>query len=145
MSGQAYRPRREDFRRFYSIGTRWGDHDSYGHVQNVVYYSFFDSAISQFLVERGTLDIDSSPVIGLIVESSCTFFSPITFPDQVTVGLRIAHLGNSSARYQLGIFRNGESEASALGYVVYVYVDRASNRSVVIPQPVRDELRTLVD
>ena len=145
MSEKAYRPRREDFRRFYTLGTRWGDHDSYGHVQNVVYYSFFDSAISQFLVEQGTLDIDSSPVIGLIVESSCTFFSSITFPDQVTVGLRIAHLGSSSARYELGIFRNDETEVSALGYVVYVYVDRASNKSTAIPELVRDELRTLTD
>lgn len=145
MSGKAYRPRREDFRCFYTLGTRWGDHDSYGHVQNIVYYSFFDSAISHFLVEQGTLDIDSSPVIGLIVESSCTFLSPITFPDVVTVGLRISHLGNSSARYELGIFRNDESEASALGYVVYVYVDRASNASVAIPEGVREALRRLVD
>jgi acyl-CoA thioester hydrolase len=145
MPVKAHRPRREDFRRAYTLGTRWGDHDSYGHVQNVVYYSFFDSAISQFLVEQGTLDIDSSPVIGLIVESSCTFFSSITFPDQVTVGLRIAHLGSSSARYELGIFRNDETEVSALGYVVYVYVDRASNKSTAIPELVRDELRTLTD
>lgn len=145
MPLKAYRPRREGFRRFYTIGTRWGDHDSYGHVQNVVYYSFFDSAISHFLVEQGTLDIDNSPVIGLIVESSCTFYSPITFPEQVTVGLRIAHLGTSSARYELGIFRNDEREVSALGYVVYVYVDRASNKPVAIPALVRDELRTLTD
>ena len=145
MPLKAYRPRREEFRRFYTIGTRWGDHDSYGHVQNVVYYSFFDSAISHFLVEQGTLDIDNSPVIGLIVESSCTFFSPITFPEQVTVGLRIAHLGTSSARYELGIFRNDETEVSALGYVVYVYVDRASNKPVAIPELVREELRTLTD
>ncbi|MGH8437553.1 MAG: acyl-CoA thioesterase [Pseudomonas sp.] len=145
MSEKPYRPCREDFRRFYTLGTRWGDHDSYGHVQNVVYYSFFDSAISQFLVEQGTLDIDSSPVIGLIVESSCTFFSSITFPDQVTVGLRIAHLGSSSARYELGNFRNDQTEVSALGYVVYVYVDRASNKSTAIPELVRAELRTLTD
>ncbi|MCW8277282.1 acyl-CoA thioesterase [Pseudomonas sp. PCH199] len=145
MSNKTYRPRREDFPRFYTLGTRWGDHDSYGHVQNIVYYSFFDSAISHFLVEQGTLDIESSPVIGLIVESSCTFVSPITFPDRVTVGLRIAHLGNSSARYELGIFRNDQSEASALGYVVYVYVDRASNIPVAIPQAVREQLRTLTD
>ncbi|EJN23315.1 putative thioesterase [Pseudomonas sp. GM78] len=114
-------------------------------MQNIVYYSFFDSAISHFLVEQGTLDIDSSPVIGLIVESSCTFFSPITFPDVVMVGLRISHLGNSSARYELGIFRNDEYEVSALGYVVYVYVDRASNVSVAMPEGVREALRRLAD
>ena len=145
MNAKAYRPRREEFRYYYTVGTRWGDHDSYGHVQNIVYYSFFDSAISHFLVERGTLDIDNSPVIGLIVESSCTFLSPITFPDVVTVGLRITHLGTSSVRYELGIFRNDESEASELGYVVYVYVDRASNTSVAIPEGVRRELRGLAD
>lgn len=145
MSIKAYRPQREDFRYDYTVGTRWGDHDSYGHVQNIVYYSFFDSAISHFLVGQGTLDIDSSPVIGLIVESSCTFLSPITFPDVVTVGLRITHLGNSSVRYELGIFRNDESEASAMGYVVYVYVDRATNAPVPIPQRIRDELRRLAD
>lgn len=143
MSYKAYRPCRDDFARFYTLGTRWGDHDSYGHVQNVIYYSFFDSAITQFLVEQGTLDIDSSPVIGLIVESSCTFFSPVTFPDQVTVGMRIAHLGNSSVRYDLGIFRNDESEVCALGYVVYVYVDRTNNSPMPIPPSVREELRTL--
>ncbi|MGJ7514404.1 acyl-CoA thioesterase [Pseudomonas baetica] len=145
MSKKAYQPCREDFRRFYTLGTRWGDHDSYGHVQNVVYYSFFDSAISHFLVEQGTLDIDSSPVIGLIVESSCTFFSPITFPDRVTVGLRIAHLGTSSARYELGVFCNDQTTACALGYVVYVYVDRASNKPVAIPPLVRGELIKLTD
>ena len=145
MSIKACRPPREDFRYFYTLGTRWADHDSYGHVQNIVYYSFFDSAISHFLVEQGTLDIDCSPVIGLIVESSCTFHSPITFPDRVVVGLRISHLGNSSVRYELGIFRNEEFEASALGYVVYVYVDRATNTPVPIPPSVRDELRRLAD
>lgn len=145
MSIKACRPRREDFRYFHTIGTRWADHDSYGHVQNIVYYSFFDSAISHFLVGQGTLSIDSSPVIGLIIESSCTFHSPITFPDMVTVGLRITHLGNSSARYEVGIFRNDEPEGAALGYVVYVYVDRATNVPVPIPPMIRDQLRRLVD
>lgn len=145
MNIKAYRPRREDFRYFHTIGTRWADHDSYGHVQNIVYYSFFDSAISHFLVSQGTLDIDSSPVIGLIVESSCTFHSSITFPDLVTVGLRITHLGNSSARYELGVFRNDETEASALGYVVYVYVDRATRVATPIPSMVREPLRQLAD
>lgn len=145
MSSQKVRPRREDFVCTYAITTRWADHDSYGHVQNVVYYSFFDSAISQFLVERGTLDIGNSPVIGLIVASSCEFFASITFPDRVTVGLRIAHLGNSSARYELGVFRNDEEEACASGEVVYVYVDRDSRRSASIPAAVRDELASLAN
>lgn len=144
MSERKPLPRRDDFVCFYDITTRWADHDSYGHVQNVVYYSFFDSAISQFLVERGTLDIGNSPVIGLIVASNCTFFASITFPDRVHVGLRIAHMGNSSVRYELGVFRNDEEEASASGEVVYVYVDRDSRRSANVPAAVRDVLAELV-
>ncbi|MNO53959.1 1,4-dihydroxy-2-naphthoyl-CoA hydrolase [compost metagenome] len=143
MSTGSERLRREDFVRSYEITTRWGDHDSYGHVQNVVYYSFFDTAITEFLVESGTLDIGNSPVIGLIVASNCTFYAPITFPDRVRVGLRISHLGNSSARYELGVFRNDEEEASARGEVVYVYVDRDSRVSASIPANVRDELAAL--
>lgn len=145
MSDRKPRPRRGDFVRCYEITTRWGDHDSYGHVQNVVYYSFFDSAISQFLVECGTLDIASSPVIGLIVASNCSYFASITFPDRVTVGLRIAHLGNSSARYELGVFRNDEDEACARGEVVYVYVERDSQRSASIPEAIRGELIELAN
>ncbi|MBO3274052.1 acyl-CoA thioesterase [Pseudomonas schmalbachii] len=143
MSARNDRPRRKDFVRSYEVTTRWGDHDSYGHVQNVVYYSFFDTAITEFLVESGTLDIGNSPVIGLIVASNCNFFAPITFPDRVHVGLRISHLGNSSARYELGVFRNDEDEASAIGEVVYVYVDRDSRLSASIPAHVRDELAGL--
>lgn len=143
MSDKAPRPRRGEFVRFYAITTRWGDHDSYGHVHNVVYYSFFDTAISEFLVEQGTLDIASSPVIGLIVASNCTYYSSITFPDRVVIGLRIAHLGNSSARYELGVFRADDEQASALGSVAYVYVDRDNSRPVTIPASVRDELQRL--
>lgn len=124
---------------------RWGDHDSYGHVNNVVYYSYCESAITAFLVEQGTLDIADSPVIGLIVNSGCTYFSSIGFPDQVTVAMKISHLGNSSARYELALFRNDESEASAVAHIVYVYVDRASNRSVPIPNTIRAVLATLAD
>jgi acyl-CoA thioester hydrolase len=125
--------------------SRWGDHDSYGHVNNVVYHSYYESAVSLFLVEQGTLDIGSSPVIGLIVENCCTYFSSISFPDRITIGMRIAKLGNSSARYELALFRNDEEEASAAGYIVYVYVDRASNQSTTIPDHVRSALLKLVD
>ncbi|MNR29158.1 Thioesterase superfamily protein [compost metagenome] len=125
--------------------TRWGDHDSYGHVNNVVYHSYYESAVSLFLVEEGTLDIASSPVIGLIVENCCTYFSSVGFPDRITVGMRIAKLGNSSARYELALFRNDEEEASAAGYIVYVYVDRSTNQSATIPDSVRTALLKLVD
>ncbi|NBA96879.1 thioesterase family protein [Pseudomonas sp. R5(2019)] len=145
MSGKIARPRRDEFRRFTQMPTRWGDHDSYGHVNNVVYYSYCESAITAFLVEQGTLDIASSPVIGLIVNSSCTYFSPIVFPDQISVGMKISHLGNSSARYELALFCNDEHEAAAAAHIVYVYVDRASNTSVPIPESVRTVLARLAD
>lgn len=145
MSSRQVRPSRNGFRRFYPITTRWGDHDSYGHVNNVVYHSYFESAVSQFLVEEGTLDIGNSPVIGLIAENCCSYFSSIGFPDRVTIGVRVARLGNSSLRYELALFRNDDQEASAAGYIVYVYVDRSSNRSVPIPDTVRAVLATLAD
>jgi acyl-CoA thioester hydrolase len=145
MSSKVDRPRRNEFRRFTQMLTRWGDHDSYGHVNNVVYYSYCESAISEFLVEQGTLDIASSPVIGLIVNSSCTYFSPIGFPDRINVGMKISRLGNSSARYELALFRNDEQEAAAAAHIIYVYVDRASNVSVPVPDAVRTVLATLTD
>lgn len=145
MSEKARRPRRSDFRRFYPITTRWGDHDSYGHVNNVVYHSYYESAVSRFLVEEGTLNIASSPVIGLIAENCCTYFSSINFPDRISVGVRIARLGNSSLRYELAVFRDEEEEASAAGYIVYVYVDRASNRPSPIPEAVRRVFLQLLD
>lgn len=139
------RPTRSQFRHFTSMPSRWGDHDSYGHVNNVVYHSYYESAVSLFLVEQGTLDIASSPVIGLIVENCCTYFSSISFPDRITIGMRIAKLGNASARYELALFRNDEQAASAAGYIVYVYVDRATNQSTTIPEHVRAALLKLVD
>lgn len=143
MSARQERPSRADFVRFYPATTRWGDHDSYGHVHNVVFYSFFDTAISEFLVEQGTLDIGDSPVIGLIVASNCTYFSSVTFPQRVSVGLRIAHLGTSSARYELGVFRDDDELACAQGEVTYVYVERESQRPSPIPAAIRNELLCL--
>lgn len=145
MSNKIKRPRRDEFRRFTRMPTRWGDHDSYGHVNNVVYYSYCESAITAFLVEQGTLDIASSPVIGLIVNSGCTYFSSICFPDEITVGMRISRLGNSSAQYELALFRNDEQEAAAAAHIIYVYVDRASNTSVPIPDSVRTVLARITD
>lgn len=145
MSNKVKRPCRDEFRHFTRIPTRWGDNDAYGHVNNVVYYSYCETAITAFLVEQGTLDITSSPVIGLIVNSGCTYFASIGFPDQVTVAMKISHLGNSSARYDLALFRNDEHEASAAAHMVYAYVDRASNTSVSIPQAVRTVLASIAD
>lgn len=125
--------------------TRWGDNDSYGHVNNVVYFAFFDSAVNRHLIECGALDIAHSSVIGLVVETRCTFMSSIVFPDVVHVGLKVIHLGKSSVRYEIALFRNDEDEASAIGLFIHVYVDRASNRPTPIPTSIRAILQTLAD
>jgi acyl-CoA thioester hydrolase len=104
---------RAAYRHFQRIPTRWMDNDVYGHVNNVVYYSYFDTVVNQYLIEQGALDIERSEVVGLVVETNCQYFAPITFPDRVDTGLRVARLGNSSVRYEIGIFRNDEDFASA--------------------------------
>lgn len=134
---------RADYRHFLAIPTRWMDNDVYRHVNNVVYYSYFDTVVNQYLVERGVLDIETSTVIGLVVETQCHYFSPISFPDIVHAGLRVARLGTSSVRYEIGIFRNTEAQAAAQGHFVHVYVDRASNRPTPLPPPLRAVLQTL--
>lgn len=131
---------RAAYRHFQAIPTRWMDNDVYGHVNNVVYYSYFDTAVNQYLMEQGVLDIQASAVIGLVVETSCRYFAPITFPDLVHAGLRVARLGNSSVRYEVGIFRNQETTASAQGHFVHVYVDRASRRPAPLPAATRAAL-----
>jgi len=116
------------------------DNDVYGHVNNVVYYSYFDTVVNQYLVEQGVLDIEASPVIGLVVETGCRYFAPIAFPDLIHAGLRVARLGNSSVRYEIGIFRNEQDTACAQGHFVHVYVDRTSRRPAPLPQPLRAAL-----
>ncbi len=133
--------RRADYRHFDSITTRWMDNDAYLHVNNVVYYSFFDTAVSRLLILQGGFDVASSPAIGLVVETQCRYFSPITFPDRVDAGLRVGHLGTSSVRYELALFRNDEDMAAAQGHFVHVYVDRATNR----PTPVPESLRAMLE
>jgi acyl-CoA thioester hydrolase len=135
--------RRSDFRHFHTISTRWMDNDAYGHVNNVVYYSWFDTVVNQFLIVNGALDIEHSPVIGLVIETQCNYFSPIAFPEPVTAGVRVTKLGNSSVRYEVGIFRDGEESAAAQGHFVHVYVDRASRKPSAIPQKMRALLQTI--
>jgi acyl-CoA thioester hydrolase len=134
---------RSAFPHFLAMPTRWMDNDSYGHVNNVQYYSFFDTAVNQFLVARGVLDIHADQVVGLVVDTGCAYFSSISFPDMVHVGVRVAKLGNSSVRYELAIFRNDDETPAAAGHFVHVYVDRNSNRSVPIPATVRNVLETI--
>jgi len=128
------------YRHFQAIPTRWADNDIYGHVNNVVYYSYFDTVVNQYLVEQRALDLARSTVIGLVVETQCEYFAPLSFPDLVHAGLRVAKIGNSSVRYEIGLFRNDEPSASAQGYFVHVYVDRASRRSTAVPASTRAAL-----
>jgi acyl-CoA thioester hydrolase len=134
---------RAAYRHFDRITTRWHDNDAYRHVNNVVYYSWFDTAVNRLLIERGVLDIARSPVIGLVVETQCRYFRPIAFPDTVTAGVRVGHLGTSSVRYEIGLFRNEEPAAAAQGHFIHVYVDRDSQRPVPLPEDLRDVLRGL--
>jgi acyl-CoA thioester hydrolase len=131
---------RNAYRHFQPIPTRWMDNDVYGHVNNVVYYSYFDTVVNQYLIQQGALDIENSRVVGLVVETGCQYFASIAFPDIVTAGLRVAKVGNSSVRYEIGIFRNEESTASAQGFFIHVYVDRTTRR----PAPLPPALRTAV-
>jgi acyl-CoA thioester hydrolase len=125
------------------ITTRWDDNDVYGHVNNVRYLAFFDSAINAWLVQEGGLDIHAGAVIGLCAESHCSYRAAIAFPDAIEVGLRIGHLGNSSVRYELAVFRKGEEQPAATGWFVHVFVDRATRRAVGLPPALRAALERL--
>lgn len=121
--------------------TRWADNDMYGHVNNVTYYAYFDTAVNTYLAGRGALDPQRGAVIGLVVETGCVFFAPAAFPDRLAVGVRVAHLGRSSVRYELAVFREDEDMACAQGHFVHVYVDRESRR----PAPLPEELRRVLE
>ncbi len=128
---------REAFRLFRPLPTRWMDNDAYGHVNNVVYYSYFDTAVNAWLLEGGHLDIAASPVIALVAETGCTYFESVAFPEPLEIGMAVAHLGRSSVRYRLGVFRAGGALAAAQGHFVHVYVDRATQTPVQIPEATR--------
>jgi acyl-CoA thioester hydrolase len=131
---------RSAYRHFLRINTRWMDNDAYGHVNNVVYYSWFDTVVNEYLVRRGVLDIAGSSVIGLVVETQCRYFSELAFPQAVDLGLRIGRLGTSSVRYEIGVFAEGEQAAAAQGHFIHVYVDRATRRPTPLPAPLRTAL-----
>ncbi len=144
MSDRPIPDHRAAYKLFRSITTRWMDNDVYGHVNNVVYYSYFDTVVNQYLIEAGALDIKNSPVIGLVVETQCRYFAPIAFPDRVDGGLRVAHLGRSSVRYEIGLFRADDPVAAAQGHFVHVYVDRATSKPTALPDALRRVLEPLV-
>jgi acyl-CoA thioester hydrolase len=125
------------------IATRWSDNDVYGHINNVVYYSFFDTAVNRMLIERGVLDIHHGNVIGLVVETHCNYTKPLAFPQTITAGVRVARLGNSSVRYEVGIFAKGDVEPAAQGHFVHVYVDRTTRKPVALPADLRAVLQSL--
>lgn len=134
---------RRDYKHFQPITTRWHDNDIYGHVNNVVYYGFFDTAVNNYLIQQGGLDIQDGDIVGFVVSSACDYFASIAYPDLIEVGLRVARLGNSSVQYELAIFREGEQEACAAGRFVHVFVERASNRPTAIPGRLRAALEAL--
>jgi acyl-CoA thioester hydrolase len=135
--------RRSDYKHFHAITTRWMDNDAYGHVNNVVYYSWFDTAVNQFLITNDALDIAHSPVIGLVIETQCNYFASVAFPDRVEAGVCVTKLGKSSVRYEVGIFLEGADTASAQGHFVHVYVDRATRKPSAIPDKMRHLLQSI--
>jgi acyl-CoA thioester hydrolase len=138
----AARPRRH-YRHVSPIHTRWMDNDVYGHVNNVVYYSFFDTAVNRYLIEAGALDIHAGAVIGLVVETHCNYFAPLAFPQTVETGLRVARVGRSSVHYEVGLFAEGEPLSAAAGHFVHVYVDRTTRRPVALPPALLAAVRAL--
>lgn len=143
MTGTIERTKRRDYHRFQSISTRWMDNDVYGHVNNVVYYSWFDTAVNRLLVVNGLIDIHEGQIIGLVAETGCRYFAPTAFPDEIEAGVRVAHVGASSVRYEIGLFRNNEEDAAAVGYFVHVYVDRETKRPGTISAAMRGFLETM--
>jgi acyl-CoA thioester hydrolase len=135
---------RNDYLHFHAISTRWMDNDAYAHVNNVVYYSWFDTVVNQFLIANNALDIERSQVIGLVIETQCNYFASVAFPDRVTAGLRVARLGSSSVRYEVAIFREDEQTAAAQGHFIHVYVDRATRKPSAIPAAMRVLLESIL-
>ena len=134
---------RSAYRAFRSISTRWADTDVYGHVNNVVYYSWFDTAVNAHLIEQGVLDIHAGGTIGLVIETQCNYFAPLAFPQTIEAGIRVARLGGSSVRYEVGLFAQGQELSAACGHFVHVYVGRGDRRPRPLPQRLRQVLEPL--
>ncbi len=141
---EARTERRGDYRHFLAIPTRWMDNDVYGHVNNVVYYSYFDTVINEYLIREGGLDIHQGSVVGYAVESTCRFHRSFAFPERIDAGLRVGELGNSSVRYEIALFRQGEDKPAATGHFVHVFVDRPSAKPTAIPERIRSSLERLL-
>jgi acyl-CoA thioester hydrolase len=144
LNDKAQPESRSAYRVFRPISTRWMDNDVYGHVNNVVYYSWFDTAVNAHLIEQRVLDIEHGATIGLVIETQCNYFAPLAFPQIVEAGIRVARLGNSSVRYEVGLFAEGEPLTAAKGHFVHVYVDRLSRRPTPLPDGLRQVLEKLL-
>ncbi|WP_439106817.1 acyl-CoA thioesterase [Congregibacter sp.] len=140
---RAQPPARTDYPWFTAITTRWSDNDVYGHVNNVIYYSYFDSVANRYLIDEGGLDIHDGDTVGLVVNSGCDYYSPVAYPEPLQGALRVDRLGNSSVQYGIGIFREGDEKACANGTFTHVFVDRASNKPVPIPAQMREALEAI--
>jgi acyl-CoA thioester hydrolase len=136
-------PGRAEFKVWRKVTTRWADNDAYGHVNNTVYYEWFDSAVNAWMIEQGMLEIASGDPIALVVETRCTYAAPLTFPETVEIGLAVAQLGRSSIRYRIGVFAEGGDAAAAEGEFVHVVVDRSTRRPVQIPGDWREKLEAI--
>lgn len=135
---------RAEYPHFLALPTRWMDNDIYGHINNALYYAFFDTAINEYLIAEGGLDIAASAVVAFAVESQCQYLRPLAFPGVIDVALRVGKLGNSSVRYELAIFKQDEKFAAAVGYFVHVFVDRETQRPVTMPAAIRKALERLM-
>ncbi len=146
MNSPSTRPQpesRDSYRAFRPITTRWMDNDQYGHVNNVIYYSWFDTAVNAHLIEQGALDTEKGSTIGFVIETQCQYFAPLSFPQTVEAGIRVAHMGSSSVRYEVGLFAQGEETTAAKGHFIHVYVDRETRRPVPLPPALRAVLEQL--
>jgi len=134
---------RSTYRMFLAIPTRWMDNDTYGHVNNVTYYSYFDTVVNEHLIRAGALDIRDGDAIGIVVETACRFHKPLSFPETIDAGLRVARIGHSSVAYEIALFRGGDDDAAATGRFVHVWVDRAQRRPIPVPPRIRAALEPL--
>jgi acyl-CoA thioester hydrolase len=137
-------PTRSDYKVFYPVTTRWMDNDLYGHINNVVYYSYFDTVVNLYLIGKGGLNIHTAPIVGYVVNSGCNYLSPIGYPDKLEAGLRVDRIGNTSVHYGIAIFKEGNSRASAYGHVVHVFVNRDLNKPVPLPAEIHNALAEIL-
>ena len=134
---------RSDYNYFFRMGTRWNDNDIYGHLNNVIYYELFDTAVNKWLIENNLIDIKNGNNIGLIVQSGCNYFSSFEYPEDVDAGIRVTNIGNSSVRYEVGLFKLNDDLASADGFFIHVYVDRVNNKPTTLDYEFKKKLDTI--